>query len=242
MKLSVIVPFYHGNQYLKRLFTSIESVYIKHAKTVEWEVILVNDSPEETIQLPETDLPVKVITNQKNLGIQGTRLHGLYEASGDWILFLDQDDELVADGFQKQLQCTESADVVVGNGIYRLGKYNQSVFPNLKAMEYLIQEKQFIEIRNLIPSPGECLIKRERIPEIWINTQMQHNGADDWFLWLLLFKEKAVFVCNEQLVYIHNDTGGGNLSADYDKMRASSEEMVGILKKKNVLNAILIII
>lgn len=236
MKISVIVPFYKGNQYLNRLFASIESVYKATKEKVDYEILIVNDSPDVPVLLPETELNVTLIQNEQNLGIQGTRINGLSHASGDWILFLDQDDELVVDGFKKQLKLTKNADVVVGNGIYRLGRFNKQVFSNLTAMKYLIQERRFIEIRNLIPSPGECLIRREKISDLWKQNQMHHNGADDWLLWLLLFKEKAVFVCNEQIVYIHNDTEGENLSADYDKMRISSMEMVKILKKYNVLN------
>lgn len=236
MKISVIVPFYKGNEYMARLFESIERVSKEHSGMAEWEIILVNDSPDETIVIPDTELSVNVLVNPCNLGIHGTRIHGLTKAVGDWILFLDQDDELISEGFQTQLEAAKSADVVVGNGIYKLGKYNRAVFPNLKVMEYLIREQCFIEIRNLIPSPGECLIKREKISELWKKNQMHHNGADDWFLWLLLFKEKAIFSCNENMVYIHNDTGGTNLSANYDKMRESSEEMVEILRENLILN------
>ena len=231
MKISVIVPFYNGNQYLESLLSSIERSIVD----VDIEIIIVNDSPWVDVILPDTKLEVRVIKNEKNLGIQGARINGVKNSIGDWILMLDQDDNLVEDGFSKQLSLTENADVVVGNGVYILGDINKIIYNNLKSMKYLIQEKRFIEIRNLIPSPGECLIKKNCIPEVWMNSPMKKNGADDWLLWLMLFKNNARFACNEQMVYIHNDAGGANLSADLNKMYESCYDMVNILSSNNIL-------
>lgn len=232
MNISVIIPFYKGNEYLPRLFTSIRNVS-KHVNVI-FEVIIVNDSPNETVRVPNTDLDVLIVENEQNLGIQGARINGIKHASADWILMIDQDDELVADGFGKQIALAENADVVVGNGTYILGDVNRKIYNNRKCMEYLIQKNKFVEIRNLIPSPGECLIRKDYIPRIWMENGLQNNGADDWLLWLLLFDEGARFICNELPVYIHNDAGGTNLSANLDKMRESSLDMVEILKRNSV--------
>lgn len=231
MTLSVIVPFYKGNEYLHNLFASIESVreYIQ-----DIEVIVVNDSPEVTIELPASSLSTTVVVNEHNMGIQGARINGILHSSGDWILMLDQDDELIPEGFEHQIELTQNADVVVGNGIYCMGKVRKIVYDSLAAMTYLIDEKNFIKIRNLIPSPGECLIRRTVLPEIWMQNQLENNGADDWFLWLLLFRTGTRFAVNYQTVYVHNDTGGRNLSADLDKMRKSSLEMIERLRVSNI--------
>lgn len=236
MKISIIVPFYYGNLYLSRLFKSIEKVKLISKELTEYEVIIVNDSPEVDVVVPNTILNVKVVNNEKNLGIQQSRINGLQYSSGNWILFLDQDDELKADGFLKQIELSKEADVVVGNGIYNLGNINKIIFCNYRSMQYLIQEKNFIKIRNLIPSPGQCLIKRSILPELWQKCALICNGADDWMLWILLFKAGARFACNSGIVYIHNDTSGGNLSADLNKMKKSSLEMLSILKSNNVLD------
>ena len=238
IKISIIIPFYKGNQYLERLFNSIIKVSELTSEIAIYEIIIVNESPGIKIILPRTcsSIIVREITNPVNLGIHKSRVNGLKNASGEWILFLDQDDELIDNGFRKQIELTDKADVVVGNGIYMLGNLNKKIYNNLKTMDYLIQEKMFIKIRNLIPSPGECLIKKDIIPDLWKKCRLKNNGADDWFLWLLLFKRSARFVCNDDFVYIHNDASGENLSANLEKMKKSSKEMLGILKKRNVLN------
>ena len=236
--VSVVVPFYKGNQYLERLLSSINRIARKKKGMVSFEVIIVNDSPGVKVELPVLDdcqIHIQVQENLRNMGIHGARINGLNYAGGEWILFLDQDDELIEDGFERQLQLTATADVVVGNGFYQYGEENRPIFKNLGAMKYLIQKKKFIEIRNLIPSPGECLIRRTAIPEVWTKAPMVRNGADDWFLWLLLFAEGRAFACNEQYVYIHNNVGGQNLSLDLDKMHESSLEMFELLNNNESL-------
>lgn len=230
-KISVIVTFYRGNQYMERLFKSIKIVAERVKDRASFEVILVNDSPDNEIKLP-MDSNAIVIKNEKNFGIQKTRVNGIRKSTGDWILILDQDDELVANGFDRQLELLDDADIVVGNGLYQYGDSMVPIYKSLKVMNYLLQKNRFLEIRNLIPSPGECLIRKATIPEIWMNSPLQHNGADDWLLWILLFQEGRRFVCNEETVYIHNDASGQNLSLDLEKMHRSAVEMCKVLKKK----------
>lgn len=230
-KISVIVAFYKGNQYMERLFKGIKTVAEKVKDRAELEVVLVNDSPDVEAELPNPGDAV-VIKNEKNLGIQKTRANGIRRSTGDWILILDQDDELVADGFGRQLELMDESDIVVGNGLYQYGNSMVRIYKSLKEMNYLLQKKRFLEIRNLIPSPGECLIRKTAIPEFWMNHPLQHNGADDWLLWILLFQEGCRFACNEENVYIHHDAGGQNLSWDLEKIHASTVEMCGILKDR----------
>ncbi len=166
------------------------------------------------------------------MGIQKTRINGLKHAKGGWIIFLDQDDELLAEGFEEQLMLTNQADIIVGNGLYQYGNKKKLIYKNRNTMEYLIQKKRFIEIRNLIPSPGECLIRKTAIPKLWIDSPIKHNGADDWLLWILLFQNGCKFQYNEKMVYVHNDSDGQNLSLDLEKMYISAMEMYEFLKNQ----------
>lgn len=235
--ITVITPFYYGNNYMARLLTSIKQCIELCKESASFEVIIVNDSPTEKVHIPEefAEIDIRIIVNEQNMGIQKTRINGLKYAHGEWIIFLDQDDELIPNGLEKQIELTKQADIVVGNSIYILGDVHKQTYKNLKTMNYLISEKRFLQIRNLIPSPGECLIRKVCIPKIWIENPIKTNGADDWFLWITLFKAKAKYVCNEELVYIHNDANGKNLSVNIKKMKISSLEMLDILKRNNIL-------
>lgn len=238
ISVSIVVPFYDGNKYLERLFRSIIKPAKLYSDIAKFEVVLVNDSPDIPILLPDlndTNLEIVTCVNERNFGIQRTRIEGLRCAKGEWIIFLDQDDELVCDGFANQLRMALESDVVVGNGIYIMGAVNKQIFKNKRVMQYLIRKKNFIKIRNLIPSPGECMIRKSVVPETWLNSIMENNGADDWLLWLTLFAKNANFLCNDELVYIHNDSEGQNLSANLDKMYVSGKEMYSILEERQLL-------
>ena len=234
IEISIIVPFYRGNQYMNQLFASINHVANTMAKKVKFEVIMVNDSCDVQIVLPSNinHIDVKIFENERNMGIQKTRINGLKHAKGGWIIFLDQDDELLAEGFEEQLMLTNQADIIVGNGLYQYGNKKKLIYKNRNTMEYLIQKKRFIEIRNLIPSPGECLIRKTAIPILWIDSPIKHNGADDWLLWILLFQNGCKFQYNEKMVYVHNDSDGQNLSLDLEKMYISAMEMYEFLKNQ----------
>ena len=237
--ISIIVPFYKGNQYMERLFNNISMLDIKckNDNLATLEVILVNDSPSVDIIVPDNyTFELKIIKNEHNVGIHRTRVNGLQVAKGDWILFLDQDDEVLLDGISSQIEYTKYADVVVGNGYYQNGDQNYLIYQNRKVMNYLIQMDRFISIRNLIPSPGECLLKKKCIPELWKKTKLKNNGSDDWFLWILCFVTKCKVNINERVVYIHNDVAGNNLSLDLQKMYLSSVEMCDILEKNKILS------
>lgn len=232
--VSIIIPFYKGNQFVQGLLKNIYEVSCAVSKniSVDWEVVIVNDSPEvDIIYTDEFGLNVKIVKNIANSGIHASRVHGLSKAMGEWIVFLDQDDLLIPEVYFTMFEYIDRADVIVGNGYYDRNGIKEQTYKNRKCMEYLIQENRFIGIRNLIPSPGQCLLKRDAIPNEWKTHIMSINGADDWYLWLLLFNQKAKYVFNESFVYIHRSTESGNLSFNYDKMYDSCIEMQKYLKQ-----------
>lgn len=237
-KISIIIPFFYGNKYLPKLFKSIETVINDTYDIAEYEVIVINDSPEEKVIVPDTKVRInaKIINNKKNVGIQASRINGLHNSSGEWVLMIDQDDELCIEGFRNQILLTDYADVVVGNGEYNLKNVSKKIYSNKKIMNFLLRGKNFIQIRNLIPSPGEVLIKKDKIPNVWKTKVLDLNGADDWFLWILMFKSNNKFVGNPDKVYIHNDTDGDNLSANLFKMKDSSLQMLKILEDESILD------
>lgn len=235
-KISVIIPFYKGNNYIERALKSVETVYQKIRSDSDIEVLIVNDSPGVEIFLPDTFLDVKVITNNRNCGIQYSRIVGLKIARGEFIQFLDQDDELIPDGYDRQIELLHYSDVVVGNGEYNLGKKCFTIYKSQSSMEYLIQLRRMIEIRNLIPSPGECLLRKEAIPDEWINSVLQNQGADDWMLWIIFLKQEVQLGFNPLKVYRHNDTKGSNYSADLYKMKLSALEANWKLRTLGVIS------
>ena len=94
-KISVIIPFYNGNKYLKKLKKVLDCNYEFLRKEAELEVLIVNDSPwiEVEAEFIDTDkYTIKVIKHDQNMGIHQARVTGISNASGEFIMMLDQDD------------------------------------------------------------------------------------------------------------------------------------------------------
>jgi glycosyltransferase involved in cell wall biosynthesis len=90
MKVSAIIPTFNRRPYIRR---AIDSVL---AQTVPVdEVIVVDDgSTDGTAELVEACYGASVrVVRQANAGVSGARRRGIQEARGEWIAFLDSDDE-----------------------------------------------------------------------------------------------------------------------------------------------------
>ncbi len=91
-KLSIIVPVYNTEIYLKECLDSLVNQTFK-----DIEIIIVNDcSPDNSeaviLEYQAKDPRIKYIKHDKNLGLGGARNTGITNASGEWIAFVDSDD------------------------------------------------------------------------------------------------------------------------------------------------------
>ena len=91
VKVSVIIPVYNVEPYLKECLNSIVNQTLK-----DIEIICVNDgSTDDSLNIikryQNIDSRIKLI-NQKNSGLSMSRNNGVKVATGDYILFVDSDD------------------------------------------------------------------------------------------------------------------------------------------------------
>ena len=102
MVVSVILPAYNAANYLDR---SVLSIYNNCPSLDSFEVIAVNDgSKDETLSILEKYHKrynnFRVI-DKGNGGVSSARNLGIKNATGDYVLFLDADDELVEGSFRQ---------------------------------------------------------------------------------------------------------------------------------------------
>ena len=125
-KLSIIIPNYNNEKYLKR---SLDCVIEQTYKNVE--IIVVNDgskgnSDEIMKTYQEKDIRVKYVKHDVNKGLFQARLTGASVATGDYIAFLDADDYTSIDFYRTLMNNAEenNSDIVMGNTIleYDSGK------------------------------------------------------------------------------------------------------------------------
>ncbi len=233
MKISVITPFYEGEDFMEQYINCMESNR-KHLKENghELEVVLVNDSPWKKLETPlNEENYIKVFTNPENLGIHSSRVNGLKHCSGDYIMFLDQDDLVEGDALSKMAKTLSASgcDIVIANAklMQADGSY-LNWYRTEKHWELVWDLQTYLKVGIQIISPGQCLINAGSIPDYWKENLVRVNGADDYYLWLLMMAEgkKACFLKAPE--YIHNYTGK-NLSADTSATDASVYDFIELL-------------
>lgn len=92
-KISIIIPTYNRASLLKR---SLDSVVNQNSV---FEVIIVDDCGKDNtksiVESYKEKLNIIYIRHSKNGGVNTARNTAIRNASGDWLVFLDDDDELV---------------------------------------------------------------------------------------------------------------------------------------------------
>ena len=106
-KVSIIVPLYKSEEYVKKL---IDSILKQSYKNIE--LILVDDGSPDNVgkicdKYASLDERVKVI-HQKNGGTCEARNYGLKEVTGEYLTFADGDDWLELDYIEYLVNILES--------------------------------------------------------------------------------------------------------------------------------------
>ena len=116
--LSVVIPAYNAEKYLKRCIDSVEKSLENARATADSEVIVINDGSKDRtsdicIELQNEYANVKII-NLDDQGVSAARNAGLKIATGKYIGFVDADDVVDIDMFEKLLSIAEmeNADIV----------------------------------------------------------------------------------------------------------------------------------
>jgi glycosyltransferase involved in cell wall biosynthesis len=127
--ISVIIPCYNCEGFINRC---VDSVLNQSYQDVE--IILVNNNSSDNslafLNKYQSEFPNKIfVFEESKKGAPAARNHGLYKARGEWIQFLDADDELSADKLQGQLNIAlaTGADIVAGACLLLYKKENRFV-------------------------------------------------------------------------------------------------------------------
>ncbi|MBM4104451.1 MAG: glycosyltransferase family 2 protein [Planctomycetes bacterium] len=99
MRISVIIPAYNAAAYIERALRSV----LNQTRSAD-EIIVINDGSTDTTSeiLKQYKGKIRII-EQANAGVSAARNTGIRAATGDWIAFLDADDEWLPE--KLQLQC-----------------------------------------------------------------------------------------------------------------------------------------
>lgn len=215
-KVSVVVPVYNAEKYIK---TCVNSICNQSYKNLE--IILVDDgakdnSPQICDELQKEDGRIKVI-HKKNEGAGKSRNRGIDIATGDYILFVDSDDYIKSTLIEKCVKaadCSNAAIVMFGvenvtedeNLIGYIVPYSdQYVFRNEEVTEEFLPDVIFSENkekRNIeMPACMANFYSMDIIRKIsWHFESEKQYLSEDFYSLLKIYKHiQKVTVLNEAL-------------------------------------------
>jgi len=121
-KISVIVPVYHVEKYLRCCLDSILGQSFE-----DFELILINDGGNEAEtaiceEFAKSDDRI-VYLYQDNAGLSAARNAGLDICKGEWVTFVDSDDWLFPNALEEAIRAVEqtAADMVIFEAQYEMG-------------------------------------------------------------------------------------------------------------------------
>ena len=132
-KVSIIVPVYNAQKYLKRC---LDSIRIQSYK--DFEVILIDDgsidnSGEICDLYCSLDSRFKVM-HQENLGVSVARNKGIELATGKYLIFIDSDDEVMPNMLEEMVSYINEYDtdvLISGITFVKEGKKIKDVMPKI---------------------------------------------------------------------------------------------------------------
>lgn len=134
--ISVIIPAFNAEKYIARSITSVLNQTYQ-----DIEIIVVNDGSTDSTQAIVEDLckSHKQITliNTENRGVSCARNTGIDNTNGEFLSFLDADDELLPDALQNMLDCL----LVSGADICSSGCFQENRSMDLYSKQFILWDQ-----------------------------------------------------------------------------------------------------
>lgn len=217
--VSVIVPVYNVDKYLRECLASIAGQTLKNI-----EVILVNDgstdrSPEIIAEFVARDPRFRCV-ERPNGGLSAARNSGLDEAKGRFIAFVDSDDYMAPEMLERLLDaCTQCGTKLAVCGVTHLdpsrGKKvhtsfleDEQVYPHWENGCIRISLQT---VTSVYPSAWNKLYHASLFEGVRYDAGLYYEDHPVFYK-IFLTQEKFAFV-NEPL-YVHRESGVGRITRD----------------------------
>ena len=240
--VSVCIPAYNSSVYIKR---TMESVLEQNYKNIEL-VVIDDQSKDNTVEIVESvkDPRVRLVKNEKNLGMTGNWNKCLAEARGDYIKLICADDVLYKDSIEKELGAllahpevtlVMSDTALIDENGKRTGCFKR--YPKSGLLDGKKVAKRALIFKSFFGAPCNTLFPR--------SSYEKAGGFDpkfpfilDFDMWIRMACLGKIFVIHEELngFRVRNDSKTGNLINDDRKTYNNEHRM--LLKKHNALGIV----
>ena len=221
--ISIVIPLYNKEAIIERTIQSVLSQSFQ-----DFELIIINDgSTDGSMEVVKSITDDRIlVVEQENGGPGKARNIGVTHSHGEWILFLDADDEL-ADGALEHLWNStithSNANIIDGSFVVR-AKDGEQPFV-LKNRVVQNNYKEFFYRRSL-PSTGHTLFKSELVKKYPYNTNIRRY--EDVELIMRILKEAKIVTTSKMIFYVN-----AAFSSASTARKTISEDFLGHLDFKN---------
>jgi hypothetical protein len=189
--LSIVMTYYKGAEFVFTCINSLLDSYNISNRRLNYEIIVVIDSPEDA-ELAENKLNekykeanLKIIRNALNLGVSRSRNVGLNEIKYNFYTIIDQDDFVNPNYFSVLESSLDSSyDIHLINGSVLFKEINKHV--PIYYFEPAFDFKSVILQVTNIYTPGLVIFNKNFVDpkNLFIETSSKYKGTDDWAAYL----------------------------------------------------------
>lgn len=244
MKVSIVVPVYNAEPYIHRCFnsvvnqtyTNIESVFVDDCSTDKSVGII-----EQQIAAYTGPITFKLIRNEENRGASTARNNGTIRATGDYIYYLDIDDEITERCIETLVDVAKKypdADMVQGNTdtIPKLKPSKDWFDLNNRNFPEYSEDRKWVKTRFLVEprvavNVWNKLIKRKLIFDnnLFFREGVEPHEDDHWTFYAAKHVKRIAF--SKEVGYIHYFLEGSVIRSDCNKKSLNS--ILAIVKDWN---------
>lgn len=225
-QISVIVPVYNTEKYLKKCLDSILGQTYRNI-----EIILMDDgSTDNSLQIckeyQSRDSRIRVYT-QKNSGLPSVRAKGVFLSTSDLITFVDSDDWIESDMYENMVTLYEQtlADLI-STGIFNdyengttktnLDHYQEGLYDDLEKDIYpsMLRDNRFGEF-GLFGNLCTKLFKKSILLDVYENINLKvFYGEDCLAFYSYCMKMKSIYV--RKKAFYHYNVHSGSMCTNVD--------------------------
>jgi glycosyltransferase involved in cell wall biosynthesis len=208
---SVVIPTYNRADLIGRAIRSVL------AQTyTNFEIIIVDDgSTDNTQEVVQKfgDSRIKYVPHDINRGLNNSRNTGIKNSTGEYVAFLDSDDEWLPKKLEKQLEAFAKGGAEVGACYTWLNSINEDTKKELIVSPlfegYIFEDLLYSQFAN----PSSMVVRRSCFDVVGVfDTDESFRACEDWDLWLRLSREYKFAVVPEVLTIWWNHSCEGRLT------------------------------
>ena len=237
MFLSIIIPVYNGS---KHITNCLNSIWAQELCADDYEVICADDcSTDNTVEvlnkISKGNKNLRVIKNNANRRAGGSRNHGVLEAKGEYIVFIDSDDYFHPGSLKEAILYLKNIplDILVCDfAREEAGKPNMTPihnFPNKSIMN----GRDFMLSNSLPYAPWKYIFKRSLMVDN--NVFFEENVSAEDVDWTHKLALKAKRMQYKPLLLTHYILASQSQTAnEYNNIRLITERMYAGLRLKDL--------